>query len=68
MSSPVYIIVFHDGHWRIGYDGLHIGEYATADLAAEAALKVARSRLAPSPKRGLKTINMAEGLRARSCP
>jgi hypothetical protein len=45
-----YDVVFHEGHWRIGYDGLHIGEYATADLAAEAALRIARSRFAPSPR------------------
>ena len=45
MPGPVYQIVFSQGHWRIEYAGFHLGEFATAETAAEAALKVARSRI-----------------------
>lgn len=45
MPAPVYTIMFHDGYWRIGYLDLHIGEFATAEAAAETALQIARSRI-----------------------
>jgi hypothetical protein len=48
MAAPVYRIVFHEEHWRIGFEGLHIGEYKTAQAAAEAALGIAKSRITPS--------------------
>jgi hypothetical protein len=48
MSVPVYHVVFHQGHWRIKYEDLYLGEYATAEAAAGAALEVARSRLTPN--------------------
>jgi hypothetical protein len=44
----VYNIVLHEGHWRIEFDGLFIGQFPTAEAAAEAALKIAQSRVAPS--------------------
>jgi len=48
MPGPVYHVVFHQGHWRIKYEDLYVGEYATAEAAAAAALEVARSRVIPS--------------------
>jgi hypothetical protein len=45
VTAPVYHIVFHQGSWRIEYAGLHLGEFGTAEAAADAALKVARSRI-----------------------
>jgi len=41
----VYHIVFHQEYWRIEFAGLYLGEFATAEAAAEAALQVARSRI-----------------------
>jgi hypothetical protein len=49
MSAPVYYIVFHEGHWRIKYEGLYLGEFPTAAAAAESATEVARSRLETTP-------------------
>jgi hypothetical protein len=45
MAAPVYHIVFHQEYWRIEYAGLHLGEFGTAEAAADAALQVARSRI-----------------------
>jgi hypothetical protein len=50
MSKPVYHIVFHDGHWRIRFENLHIGEFRSADMAVGAALQVVNSSLDPSPR------------------
>ena len=49
MATAVYHIVFHEGHWRIEYLGLYLGEFATAAAASETALRIANSRLTPSP-------------------
>ena len=49
MAAPVYHIVFYQGHSRIEFEGLYLGEFATAAAAGETALRIARSRLAPSP-------------------
>jgi hypothetical protein len=49
MATPVYHIVFDQGCWRIEYQGLHWGEFATAVEASETALRIANSRLTPSP-------------------
>jgi hypothetical protein len=46
MAAPVYNVVFHEGHWRIRYENLYFGEFGTAETAAQAALEVARSRIA----------------------
>jgi hypothetical protein len=59
MSKPVYHVVFHDGWWRIKFEGLHIGEFDSAETATDAALKVARSRLGPSPDVAVK--NRSDG-------
>jgi hypothetical protein len=50
MTVPTYAIVFHGGCWRIRYEDLYLGQYETPAAAAEAALKVAQSRLEPSLK------------------
>jgi hypothetical protein len=47
MAAPVYHIVFHQGCWRIEYQGLYWGEFATAAEASETALKIAKCRLVP---------------------
>jgi hypothetical protein len=60
MASPVYRVVQQDRHWCINFDGLLIGEYATAEEAAEAALTVARSRLAPNPEIRIETAATGE--------
>jgi hypothetical protein len=51
VTAPVYYIVFHQERWRIEYAGLYLGEFGTAEAAADAALQVARSRIgAKSPQ------------------
>jgi hypothetical protein len=59
MAAPVYRIVFHEGHWRIKYEGMHLGVYQSAEKAAEAALRIAQSRLTPSAR--TRIINGPEG-------
>jgi hypothetical protein len=49
MTAPVYYVVFQDGHWRIRYEGFHLGEFVTSEAAAQAALQIARSRLYAAP-------------------
>ncbi len=46
MSTASYSIVFYDGYWRIKYLDLHLGEFASADSAVKAVMKVIKSRLA----------------------
>ena len=50
MSTASYSIVFYDGCWRIKYLDLHLGEFASAQAAVQAALKVINSRLASGQK------------------
>jgi hypothetical protein len=45
VTAPVYHIVFHQEYWRIEFAGLYLGEFETAEAAADAALQVARSRI-----------------------
>ena len=58
MAAPVYHIVFHQEYWRIEYAGLHLGEFGTAEAAANAALQVARSRIGAN---GVQIVTDHEG-------
>jgi hypothetical protein len=49
MSKPVYSVVLREGCWQIKFEDVYLGEYATAEEAAQAALQIARSRFDPSP-------------------
>jgi hypothetical protein len=60
MAAPVYHIVFHQGCWRIEYQGLYLGEFATAAEASETALKIAKCRLVPSPDTEIRTAPNGE--------
>jgi hypothetical protein len=46
----MYYVVYYDGAWRIRFENLHLGHFATAETASEAALKVAQSRFEPNPR------------------
>jgi hypothetical protein len=58
MPGPVYDVVFHEGHWRIRYQDLHIGAFETAEAATEAALRVVRSRIGTN---GAQVLGRADG-------
>jgi hypothetical protein len=45
-----YSVVFYEGCWRIQYRGFHLGEFASADVATEAAVRVINSRVVPGSK------------------
>lgn len=60
MTAPVYRMVFHEGHWRISFEGLLIGAYETAQAAAEAALDIAKSRITPSDSTHIATAPNGE--------
>jgi hypothetical protein len=60
MAGPVYHIVFHEGHWRIEFEGLYLGEFATAAEAGETALRIARCRLVPSSNTKITTAPNGE--------
>lgn len=57
MTAPIYYVVFHDGHWRIRYETFYLGEFQTADAAAQAALQIAQCRYNANPRVGIFTDN-----------
>lgn len=38
MSRAQYVVVLHEGEWKVSFDGRHYGPYATQAAAIEAAI------------------------------
>jgi hypothetical protein len=52
MEPDTFLIAWHRGHWRIGYDGRWYGPYETEVAAAISAIRIARA--APKTRVGVK--------------
>jgi hypothetical protein len=41
MSTETFMVAFHNGYWRIGYDGRWYGTYPNRDSAEQVAIGIA---------------------------